>query len=183
MVNRGSGQNILQDDPTFSPGINFLNLGDLLSLGDTLEREFQNESLLTITDSFPDTHTPSSLNYGTSHRYHGITEPIDNSSSTDPGDIDMRMVGFSGEGKLEAPDYEFTADGSVRDLIPVASEEHISPKVEARDSRRLPDSRPGRERLESDPFVIAQVQRDHAEVLNQPAEVSHQLPLIKKTEL
>lgn len=167
MVSRGSEHNVLQDDPTFSPGINLLDLGDLLSLGDSLERAFNNESLLTITDSFPDTHTPPSLNSSTRHKYHAFTEPMDNSFSTDPEDMDFRMAGFGTEGILEVPDYEFTADGSVRDLVPAAGGEPVSSKV------RLLGPRPGRERLDSDSFVIAQVQRDHAEVLDQPAEVSY----------
>ena len=180
MVNRGSEHNVLQDDPAFSPGINLLELGDLLSLGESLEKEFGNESLLTITDSFTDTHMPPSLNSGTRHRYQVITEPMNNSPSTDPGDMDLRMAGLSGEGKLEVPDYEFTADGSVKDIMPAAGGEPVSPKVDVGGERRVLGPRWGRERLESDPIVIAQVQRDHAEVLNQPAEVSHQLSSVKR---
>lgn len=177
---RGPDQNVLQDDPAFLPGVDLLALGDLLA--DTrpqLEARFDNESLLTMSNSPYDPRTPSSSysrHTAASHASRAITQIVDQSPSTIFGDHDFRMGGINDVGQLEEVDYEFGEDGSIREIEPFKIRERLSSEIDATPLKRAPVHsrvpRQGRERLASDDFVIAQVHRDHAEALDRPAEVT-----------
>lgn len=91
------------------------------------------------------------------------------------GGHDFQTAGTCEVGQLEEVDYEFGEDGSMREIEPFRIRERLSSGVET-PSKRTP-VRPrapgqGRERLTSDDFVIAQVNRDHLEALDRPVEVS-----------
>ncbi|KAF8449950.1 Rec8 like protein-domain-containing protein [Terfezia claveryi] len=174
---RGPDQNVLQDDPGFLPGADLLVLGDLLDTGPQLEARFNNESLLTMSNTPYDPHTPSSSHsrhMAASHASRAITQIVDQSPSTIFGDHDFQMAGIDEAGQLEEVDYEFGEDGSMREIEPFRARERFSSEVDATPLKRAPVHpravRQGRERLASDDFVIAQVHRDHAEALDRPAE-------------
>lgn len=79
-------------------------------------------------------------------------------------------------GQLEEVDYEFGEDGTVRDIEPIRLRELLSSDAEGTSSKIRPERarapRQGRERLDSDDFIVTQVQRDHAEGLDRPNQVN-----------
>ncbi|KAF8428256.1 Rec8 like protein-domain-containing protein [Tirmania nivea] len=172
---RGHDQNVLQDDPEFIPGADLLVLGDLLDTEPQLEAKFNNESLLTMSNSAYDSHTPSrSRHTAASHASRAITQAVDQSPSTVFGDHDFQIAGIDEVGQLEEVDYEFGEDGSMREIEPFRIRKRLSSEVDATPLKRAPvrpsEPRQGRERLASDDLIIVQVRRDHAEALERPTE-------------
>lgn len=180
-MSRGPDQNILQDDPAFLLGDDLLNLNDILDLEPLMDpgQGFRDESLITLNSSLYNSRSSStqrSRHTAASHALLASTQ-IQDDSSVGFGDIDSQLPGIDEVEQLEEVDYEFGEDGSMRNIIPIRKRENNSLLSPAAGTKR-PGVKPraprqGRERLASDDLAIAQVQREHAEALDQAIEVSY----------
>lgn len=85
-------------------------------------------------------------------------------------------MGYNQGSLLEEVDFEFGEDGSYREIIPesknLISSEHGGAGFSRPDPRQPKNLGMGRDLLGSDQFIISQVQRDHAEGVDDPIEVS-----------
>ncbi|KAF8473974.1 Rec8 like protein-domain-containing protein [Kalaharituber pfeilii] len=163
-------QYVLQDDPAFIPGVDLLELDDIIN-SDVQHPNWEDDtSLVTVGRSTA--HSQMSSPYLAPRAVAGSrSHTIINNSSTVGEDAGWQNSNFIEEADFLAdPGFEFGEDGMARDTEDLVRLNVPSSPMEGPSNRNqvvsLRTPQQGRERLDIDSAILGQVQRDHVEGVN-----------------